>query len=93
MTIKRVKEPFAVAGEDGAHRVFSAGDLVDTSDDAYKGREHLFEDLNVAMERKTMEPTSATHPSTPVERATAEPGEKRDVRPWIPGQGAGAGDA
>lgn len=83
MTIKRVKEPFAIAGEDGAHRIFSAGDLVDTSDSAFKGREHLFEDLGLAVDRKAEPQTSATHASH-VERATAEPEEKREARPWLP---------
>jgi hypothetical protein len=84
MAIMRVREPFAIADVDGAHRLFSAGDLVDTSDSAYIGREHLFEELTVAVERKGTALTSADHPSTVVERATAEPGEKRDVRPWEP---------
>lgn len=85
MTIKRVKEPFAIAGSDGAHRIFSAGDLVDSTDSAYTGREHLFEDLGVAVDRKAETQTSATHASN-VERASAEPEEKRDVRPWLPGR-------
>jgi hypothetical protein len=86
MTIMRVKEPFAIAAEDGAHRLFAAGDLVDTSDSAYIGHEHLFEELNVAVERKGTAPTSADHPAatTTVERATAEPGELREIRPWEP---------
>lgn len=83
MTIKRVKEPFAIGGADGAHRIFSAGDLVDTSDSAYKGREHLFEDLGLAVDRKAEPQTSATHASS-IERATADPEDKRDVRPWLP---------
>lgn len=85
MTIKRVKEPFALGGKDGAHRIFNVGDLVDTSDSAYKGREHLFEDLELAVGRKAEPQTSITHPSH-VERATAEPEEKREVRPWLPGK-------
>lgn len=88
MTIKRVREPFAVATEDGAHKIFAAGDLVDTSDPAFKGREHLFEDLGVAVERKSEPQTSATHASA-VERATAEPEERREIRPWLPLRGAG----
>lgn len=83
MTIKRVIAPFAIAGEDGAHRIFSAGDLIDTEDSAYAGNEHLFEELTVAMDRKGAAQSSANHPST-VERATAEPGELREVRPWAP---------
>jgi hypothetical protein len=81
MAIKRVKAPFAIGGPDGSHRVYTAGDLVDTSDSAYKGREHLFEDLNLAVDRKAEPQTSATHASN-VERATAEPEEKRSIRPW-----------
>lgn len=83
MTIKRVKAPFAIGGEGGSHRVFSAGDLVDTSDEAYKGREHLFEDLDLAVTRKAEPQTSVTHASH-VERTTADPEDKRDVRPWMP---------
>jgi len=83
MTIMRVKEAFAVGMEGGEHRVFAAGDLVDSADSVYQGREHLFEELSVAVDRKGTPPTSAGHPSV-VERATAEPEEKRDIRPWTP---------
>ncbi|MER7953844.1 hypothetical protein [Streptomyces sp. NPDC096030] len=68
MAIKRCKASFAVV-VNGAPRVVTAGQLVDESDPVVKGREGCFEDVETYVsERKAR-----------VERATAEPGEKRSV--------------
>lgn len=66
MATLRVKEPFAI-DVDGAPRVFTAGQLVDSTHPAVKGREHLFESLDVYMDRAKPE------------QATAAPGEKRSL--------------
>lgn len=50
-------------------RVVRYGDLVDSSDPLYKGREAKFESVETAVQGR-----SAT-----VEQATAAPGEKRSV--------------
>lgn len=68
----RVKEPFGTFGPEG--RLFSAGDLVDDKDPVVKNRAHLFEPAEEAVARKG-------RTSAPVEKATAEPGEKRSVGP------------
>jgi len=68
VAIKRVKEPFAALVR-GAPRSYTTGQLVDGADPVVKGREHLFEDVEVHVEAK-----AAT-----VEQATAEPGERRAV--------------
>lgn len=74
MAIKRAKESFSYWDKGGVPRDISAGTLIDTdkSSEMFKGREHLFEDLEVYMDRST--------PSA-VESATATPGEKRSFVP------------
>jgi hypothetical protein len=70
MAVLRVKEPFSVDIK-GAAFVFSAGQLVDSSHPAVKGREHLFETVDQWMGRQDV--------GSRVEQATATPGEKRSV--------------
>lgn len=65
MAIYRVREPFAFDQSDGVQRVMRPGDLVDENDPAYKGREALFETVEVATTR-ALEVTSAA----PGERRT-----------------------
>ncbi|OLZ72568.1 hypothetical protein AVW11_04025 [Streptomyces amritsarensis] len=68
MTIKRSKASFAVS-VNGVPRVVPAGQLVDASDPVIKGRETLFEDAEAYVYDRTPQ----------VERATAEPGERRSL--------------
>lgn len=70
MAILRVKEPFSV-DVDGSPRVFTAGQLVDSTNPAVKGREHLFETIDEWMGQQ---PGAGG-----VEQATAAPGEKRSL--------------
>lgn len=76
--IKRCKEPFATE-VDGMLRVVAAGSLVSTDDPAYtKSTAGHFEDVDVHVdaESKTRERAAGR-----VEKATAEPGEKRSAGP------------
>jgi len=68
MATLRCKEPFA-ADVDGIPRVVPAGTLIDSSDPIVKGRDHLFEPIDVFMSSKAPQ----------VEQATAGPGEKRSL--------------
>ncbi|GHH87820.1 hypothetical protein [Streptomyces capitiformicae] len=68
MAIYRCKEPFRTT-VNGAKRVVPAGELIEDSDPVFKGREHLFQKVDDYVARHS--PT--------VERATAEPGEKRGL--------------
>ncbi|MEU0393815.1 hypothetical protein ABZ208_13730 [Streptomyces sp. NPDC006208] len=70
MAIKRCKASFAVV-MNGAPRVITAGQLVDSDDPVIKGREASFEDVETYMSDRAAR----------VEQATAEPGEKRSVSP------------
>lgn len=74
MAIKRCKAAFAVS-VNGVPRMVTVGQLVDASDPVIKGREALFEDVETHVSEK------AARPAPQVERATAEPGEKRSVTP------------
>lgn len=74
VAIYRCKEPFRT-NVNGAKRVVPAGELVEDTDPVFKGREHLFEPVGDYVSR---------HGEARVERATAEPGEKRSVgRPAV----------
>ncbi|WP_236241158.1 hypothetical protein [Streptomyces sp. CC228A] len=72
MAIKRCKASFAVM-VNGAPRVIPAGQLVDESDPVVKGREANFEDVETYVTDK------AARRAPLVERATAEPGERRSL--------------
>lgn len=70
----RVTEAFAVFSAGTPHGdVYPAGMLVDAKDPVVKGREASFEPAEDAAARVVR--------STSIERATAAPGEKRDVTP------------
>lgn len=84
MTVKRVRESFVSWDEKGMPTNFSVGQLVDSDKTAaYKGRESLFEDIDVYMDRsedKTKEyPYAPAKDTAKPESATAEPGEKRSL--------------
>jgi hypothetical protein len=70
MATLRCKEPFS-ADLGGVPRTIPAGALLDSTDPIVKGREHLFESVDVYMDRRA---------PAAVEAATAAPGEKRSVR-------------
>lgn len=80
MATLRVRGSFACIYQ-GVEEVFAAGRLVDASDPVVKGREHLFEPVEVAASRQSL--MGRTAPA-PVEQATAAPGEKRSVAPSKP---------
>jgi hypothetical protein len=73
VTIKRARESFCYWTNGVPHDV-PAGTLIDTSQTsvAYKGREHLFEDVETYVEN-----SNQSRAYKPVEQTTAEPGEKR----------------
>lgn len=72
MATLRAKEPFSFNDINGVPRNVSAGDLFDSADRNVKGREHLFEAVEVDVDRRR----KATGG---VEDATAEPGTKRSL--------------
>lgn len=75
MAIKRAKESFSFWDSKGVPRDVPAGTLIDTdkSPEVLKGREKLFEDVELYVDR-----TNDTSVKK-VESATAEPGEKRSI--------------
>lgn len=77
MAIKRCKAAFS-GYVDGQVRMVTVGALLDESDPIIKGREALFEDVDTYVETRRSD-AAATRLQSPVERATAEPGEKRTV--------------
>ncbi len=86
MNIKRAKESFTFWDKDGVPRDIPAGTLIDPDRvEGYKGREHLFEDVEVYVDRVEKAKEASTKPNKPgapdeqVETATAEPGERRNV--------------
>ncbi len=70
MAIKRCKAAFVVY-RDGQPRIFNPGGLVDESDPIVSEYPDNFEDVETYVSDRT---------AGPVEQATAEPGEKRNVR-------------
>lgn len=72
--MKRCKQAFA-AEVDGRFRAVRLGTLVSDSDPVMKGREALFEDVEEHV-RREQEKAKVTSLTT-VERASADPGEKR----------------
>lgn len=95
MKIKRVRESFCYWDENSQPHDFTAGTIVDIEKTSgYKGREHLFEDVEVYVDRVDTAKAASTQAdkpkaaNKPVEAATSEPGEKRDLstpkRGWSP---------
>lgn len=68
MAIKRCKSSFAAAVR-GVPRVMAVGTLVDEDDPILKGREDLFEDVELHVQGR----------ASRVEQATAEPGARRSL--------------
>lgn len=77
MAIKRCKAAFS-AYVGGQIRMVNAGELLEESDPVIRGRDHLFEDVGTYVEQRRADAQATQLPPT-VERATAEPGEKRAV--------------
>ena len=68
--ILRANQPFAYTDSTGTPRVVRPGDLFSADDPCVKGRETLFEPVEVAAARKA---------TSTVEQATSAPGERRSV--------------
>lgn len=78
MPIRRAKESFSFNASDGSPVIVTAGQLVEVDGfDGYKGREHLFEDVDAYVSRQDAQKSQTAN----VETATKEPGEKREVTP------------
>lgn len=73
---KRVKEAHSF-DENGVPVTMRVGQLVDGDDPRIKGREHLYEDADVAAARMSDRSTESVGS---VETASAAPGEKRSRR-------------
>jgi hypothetical protein len=71
--VLRAIESFAFTGKNGVPRVIHVGELVDARDEAYRGKAHLFEPVEVAAARPGLRRAGL------VEEATAEPNRKRSV--------------
>lgn len=71
--IYRAREAFAYTDKDGAARIVTPGMLVSASDPGYKGREKLFEPVDVAVEKAEARIAGKT------EDTSAEPNAKRSV--------------
>lgn len=85
MTTLRANQSFtAYNRKTGDMRPVPAGTLVDSSDDVVKGRESLFDKVEDFVEKYGRKDRSVVYNKT-VERASAEPGERRSVgRPLPP---------
>jgi hypothetical protein len=90
MPIFKAKEAFAFEGKNGVPRIITADSLMSDGDPDFKGREHMFEPVEVAAERPITRAKG-------VEEATAEPNTKRSVstvppRPTTPPKTGGTAD-
>lgn len=83
MAYKRAKEGFAFPTPNGMATI-TAGQLVDTETFDMSGKEHLFEDVETYVSRQEENKSHQAVSAKPVEAATAEPGEKRNVTPAVP---------
>lgn len=70
--IYRAQQPFAFTGKSGIPRVVSAGDLFSSDDPDFKGKEHLFEPVEVQVDR-----ARRARGGDASETASAAPGERR----------------
>lgn len=71
MATLRAREAFSYNDINGVPHNVAPGDLFDSADRNVKGREHLFETVEIAVDRRRK--------ATGVEDATAEPGAKRSL--------------
>lgn len=81
--IMRCKSSFAF-DDKGLPRVVNVGELVSTDDSAFKANREVFDEVetHVEQQRKALARATGRGDESPVEQATAAPGEKRTtVRP------------
>lgn len=76
------------SGEDDVPRIMTPGSLVSSDDPGLKGREHLFEKVEVAAQREVDRPKG----KTTVEDASAEPNTKRSITHPVKATPKTAGD-
>lgn len=79
MALFAANQAFCFDGPDGVPRVFTKGVLIDDNDPAYKGRENLFEPVEVLAERPLHQAAGRG-----VEDASSEPNAKRSVSTFSP---------
>lgn len=87
MAIKRARESFAYWDSNGVPHDVPAGSLIDSdkAPQVYKGKEHLFEDVDVFVEQQEKKAEGYKAESTKkMESATAAPGEKRSLTSPVP---------
>jgi hypothetical protein len=72
MALFSANQAFTFTGKNGVPRPFTKGVLMDDSDPDFKGRESLFEPVEVAAGRPAKQASG-------VEEATAEPNTKRSI--------------
>jgi hypothetical protein len=87
--IRRAIEAFAFTDHTGVPRVITVGALMSTDDPDYKGKEQLFEPVEVAAARSAKQASGESQPHFPdqewidnlpkVEDASAQPNTKRSV--------------
>ena len=82
--IYRATQAFAFTGKDGVPRVIRPGDLMSDADSDFKGKELLFEKVEVAAQRAVDRPKGKVEDASAkltgkVEEATAEPNAKRSL--------------
>jgi hypothetical protein len=82
MTTLRCKQSFTAFTPTGPLSV-AAGALLDSTHDLVKGREALFTPVEDFVEHVGRTNKDGHHDGVLMERATAEPGERRSVRPKI----------
>lgn len=75
MALYSANQAFTFTSKNGVPRVITKGVLMDDSDPDFKGRESLFERVEVTAER----PAKQASGRGGVEDASAEPNEKRSI--------------
>lgn len=74
MGVLRCVSPFAFSDTDGVQRVIRDGDLVDEKDPLVKGRELMFEAVEVTVDRKARAESAGADPAAKRTRAKADKG-------------------
>jgi hypothetical protein len=78
MALFAANQAFCFDGPDGVPRMFTKGELISDNDPGYKGREALFEPVEVAAERPIKQ-AAGLGGEVEVEDASAEPNAKRSL--------------
>lgn len=71
MAIFVANQPFTFDGPDGVPRMFTKGDLIDDTDPGYRGREALFEPVEVAAQRPAKQAAGEGAPDVSVQPTAA----------------------